>query len=79
MIRNIKEYMKELGWSVIDLQKETDIDIAVLQDILKGQTKPSYQDVMLIIIAITRQYPKDQSWDIYHNIMVSPIFRGGRQ
>jgi predicted transcriptional regulator len=77
MIRNIKEYMKDLGWDIIDLHQQTDIDIADLQDILKSKTKPSYSQVMLIVVAITKQYPTEQNWQIYHNIMVSPIFRGG--
>lgn len=78
MIESIQKYMSELKWTVVDLHQQTDIDIAVLQDILKGDVKPSYSDVMLIVLAITKQYPKDKNWEIYHSIMVSPIFRRGR-
>tara|TARA_R100001443_G_scaffold106109_2_gene115399 strand:- start:1043 stop:1279 length:237 start_codon:yes stop_codon:yes gene_type:complete len=78
MLKGIKTQMDKLGWSVVDLHNETDIDIAVLQDILDGRVKPSYNDVMLIVIAFTKQYPSDEHWDIYHSIMVSPMLRGGK-
>lgn len=70
---HINEYITELGWSVVELHNRTDIDIAVLQDILKGDT-PMYSHALLIVMAITSQYPSNKTWSIYQTIMIQPLF-----
>jgi len=69
----IQKYMKELGWSTILLARLTKIHHIKLQEILDGEKRPTMNQLMNIINKIIMNYPQDQHWSIYHNIVLKPI------
>lgn len=64
----IQMYLDELGWSAVELSRRTLIHLPDLQDILSGETEPTYAQMMNIINKINTQYPADEHWSIYHDI-----------
>ena len=72
--QQIKIYMDELGWDVIDLARETNIHFLRLNRIIFGGVEPTYNQIMIIVNKITKQYPLDQHWTIYQSIVIKTIF-----
>jgi len=72
--QQIKIYLDELGWSVIDLARQTNIHHIKLDEIINGGEEPTYNQIMIIVNKITQQYPLDQHWTIYQSIVIQPIF-----
>lgn len=69
----IQKYIDELGWSTIHLARLTNINHIKLQEILDGKEPPTDNQLMMIINKIILNYPQDQHWSIYHNIVLKPI------
>ena len=69
----LQKYMNELGWSTIHLARLTNIHHIKLQEILDGKEPPTDNQLMMIINKIILNYPQDQHWSIYHNIVLQPI------
>jgi len=72
----IQKYMADLDWSVIDLARKTLIHHIALQKFFDGKEPLTPAQVMKIINKITMQYPQEQHWNIYHEIIVQPEMRG---
>jgi len=72
--QQIKKYMDELGWSVIDLARQTNIHHIKLDEIVNGGEEPTYNQIMIIVNKITQHYPLEQHWTIYQSIVVQTIF-----
>jgi predicted transcriptional regulator len=72
--QQIKVYMDELGWDVIDLARQTNIHHIKLDEIINGGEEPTYNQIMIIVNKITKQYPLDQHWTIYQSIVIKTIF-----
>lgn len=68
----IKGYMTQLEWSIVDLHRVTLISLQTLDDIMNLKTEITYYQLMIIVNKITKQYPADMHWDIYHSIVVQP-------
>ena len=69
----IQKYMNDLGWSTIHLARLTKIHHIKLQEILDGEKTATQNQLMNIINKIILNYPEDQHWSIYHNIILKPI------
>ena len=73
----IKKHMDELGWSTIELSRQTNIFHGTLQAILDGTKKPTNAQLLNIINKMLKHYPQEKHWGIYHNIMIAPILNEG--
>lgn len=71
-IQQIKMYMHDLGWSNVDLHRLTLISLQNLDDIMNCKKPPTYYQLMIIVNKITKQYPAELHWGIYHSIVIKP-------
>jgi hypothetical protein len=71
-VQQIQKYMGELGWSNVDLHRVTLISLQNLDDIMQGIKPPTHIQLMIIVNKITKQYPSEQHWGIYHSIVIKP-------
>lgn len=74
----IKKYMDELGWSVIDLHRATNINISTLEAIIKDEYRWSTNQILNIINKINLKQPQSKHWSTFHEIMLAPIFKGDK-
>ena len=72
----IQKYMADLDWTVIDLARKTLIHHVLLEQYFAGKEPLTQHQVMNIINKITLQYPQEQHWNIYHEIIVQPEMKG---
>ena len=71
-VQQIQKYMRELGWSDVDLHRCTLISLQNLDDIMKCTTPPTYYQLLNIVNKINKQYPAEMHWGIHHAIIIQP-------
>lgn len=72
----IQKYMKILNWTVIDLERKTLINHVLLKQFFDKKKPLTKNQIMNIINKITMQFPQEQHWSIYHEIIVQPEIKG---
>ena len=73
--QQIKLYLDELGWDVIELARQTNIHHIQLNEILNDERTATYLQLMTIINKINLQYTVDHHWTIYQSILIQPTFK----
>lgn len=71
----IKNKLDEIGWSVIDLHRATNINISTLEAIIKDEYRWETNQMLNIINKINLKQPPAKHWDTYHEIMVAPVLK----
>lgn len=74
--QRIKKYMDEIGWTVVDLARETLIHFVELEAIINDGQSPTFNQLMIIVNKINLKYPKSRHWEIYHDITFNTILKG---
>lgn len=78
-IQRINKYLSDTGITLTELHHETLIPLQALQDIMSGAKQPTYMQCMVIVNKICKRYPVSEHWNIYHDIIVKPIFEDKTQ
>ena len=68
--------MDEIGWTVVDLARETLIHFVELEAIINDGQSPTFNQLMIIVNKINLKYPKSRHWEIYHDITFNTINKG---
>ena len=74
--QRIKKYMDEIGWTVVDLSRETLIHFVELEAIINDGQSPTFNQLMIIVNKINLKYPKSRHWEIYHDITFNTYNKG---
>ena len=70
--QQIQKYLDALNWSHTELHRRTLISLQNVQDIMSGEVRPTYAQVMIIVNKINLQYTADRHWSVYHDICIKP-------
>jgi len=75
--KKMKKYMNEVGMTIVDLHRVTNINLSTLDAIMDDRQEPTYAQAMNMINKLLMHFPKERHWGIYHNIMIAPILNQG--
>jgi hypothetical protein len=64
-------YLEDLQWKMEDLQWRTGLKESIEEHL--QQDKIDNLFLYTIIFTITKQYPRDQHWDIFYNITINKL------
>lgn len=70
----MKKYMNEVGMTIVDLHRATNINMATLDAIMDDRQEPTYAQAMNMINKLLMHFPKERHWNIFNEIFVQPIF-----
>ena len=67
----IHTYLDDLGWTMHDLQWKSGLKESIEEHL--QQDKIDNLLLYTIIFTITKQYPKEKHWEIFHNITFNTL------
>lgn len=73
--KNMKKYMDEVGMTIVDLHRATNINLATLDAIMDDRQEPTYAQSMNMINKLILHFPKERHWNIFQQIFIEPIFQ----
>jgi len=73
--KNMKKYMDEVGMTIVDLHRATNINLATLDAIMDDRQEPTYAQAMNMINKLILHFPKERHWNIFQQIFIQPIFQ----
>lgn len=72
--KKMKKYMDEVGMTIVDLHRATNINLSTLDAIMDDRQEPTYAQAMNMINKLMLHYPKERHWNIFQEIFIQPIF-----
>jgi len=73
--KNMKKYMDEVGMTIVDLHRATNINLSTLDAIMDDRQEPTYAQAMNMINKLILHFPKERHWNIFQQIFIEPIFQ----
>ena len=73
--KKMKKYMDEVGMTIVDLHRATNINLQTLDAIMDDRQPPTNAQAMNIINKLMLHFPKERHWNIFQEIFIQPIFQ----